>query len=342
MKKLLVISLLVFGFSLHSNAQRDPEVVNYIHHLPLLNGAAIAQHSDMNFALVNRFQWVGFEGAPSFRLFEFNMPINNTPSYVGAMIWNGQIGIDNNTRINVNYTYKAPFADDGFIAFSIAPEINIWSEKQSQIRTDFPDDPLYTYTDQNYYLPNARFGAFSQYKKFFFGISTPALLKNSFDAGSNTARATADLTDVQWSLFAQTDILLNKGFEFHPSIVTRVAGGAPIQVHLNGYFKYRRQYGFGLSFHSLYNLNLLFDYHYRQSMKFAYSWTYNYAPLGAQSPAGSHELLFVYGIKNKARHTFNLQRLLNRHLKKKERVRARVLKKKARRKASKGRRQPYQ
>ncbi len=315
MKRLLTIFVLFLSLGL--NAQRSPDVINYIHHLPFINGAAVALNSSLNAAIVGRTQWVGFNRAPLLQTLDVNLHISPNYNYLGFNVYNTQQGVYRNTRIGVNYTFRAPFELDGFLAFSITPEANIWTEDQSIIETDFLDDPLYSYTGQNYVLPNARFGTFLYYKKFYFGLSTPALLDQSFDAREGGPSVRFNPNGMQWNAYTATNLSLNRSIEYHPSLLLRVAGGSPMQLHVNNYFQYLRKIGFGVSYHSLQNLNFHFDYHWEQMLKFGYSFTHNLGALGGQYSAGSHELIFVYGIKNMARSKINLERLI---IKKKRKV----------------------
>jgi type IX secretion system PorP/SprF family membrane protein len=307
-KKLLPIFALLF--CLQSQGQKSPDMINYFYHLPFLNGAAVAKNSSLNAAVAGRYQWVGFDRAPFMQVLNVNLPISQNYNYLGFDVYNTQQGITRNTRIGVNYTFRAPFELDGFLAFSVTPEVNIWSEDQSLIQTDFGNDPLYSYTGQNFVLPNARFATFLQYQAFYFGLSTPALFDQSYNAKEGRAGFRLKPNEMQWNAYAATDLALSSSIEAHPSVVVRMAGGAPLQVHLNAYFQYLREFGFGLSYHSLQNLNFHVDYHWEQMIKIGYSFTHNLGQLGGQFASGSHEAILVYGIKNRARSKINLERLI--------------------------------
>lgn len=291
--------------------QTEPNVNSYIHHLPLINTASIARNSNFNFALLHKSQWVQFEGAPVFQMLEANMPLDEA-NFVGLTIQNRSIGIRTNQSIALNYTYKARLDYDGYLALSISPEFRFFNEEQSRIQPDFGNDPLYTYADQSFLTANTRVGAMAYYKKFYFGLSTPGLLTNSYQANDGGSIG-FDISNVQWNLYSSYELLVNRVLFFYPSVLAKVTPGAPIQMDLNAYFNYRRKLGFGVSYQSLWNLSVIADYHHRQEFKIAYAYTHNFSSLAAFTPFGSHELSFIYGIKNKVSNNYNLQKLLKKH-----------------------------
>lgn len=307
MKYISILCLLLVGS--FANAQTEPNVNAYIYHLPLINSASIARNSNFNFALLQKSQWVQFEGAPSFQMLEANMPLDEA-NYVGLTIQNRSIGIRTNQALAFNYTYKARLDYDGFIAFSLSPELRFFNEQQSTIQTDFANDPLYSYQDQSFLTANTRVGALLYYKKIYFGISTPALLTNSYNSISNGGSVRFDMSDVQWNLYASYETLLNRALFFYPAVLAKITPGAPVQIDLNAYFNYRRKLGFGLSYQALNNLSALFDYHFKQEYRIAYAYTHNFSSLASFTPFGSHEISFIYGIKNKVSNNYNLHKIL--------------------------------
>lgn len=309
--KYILLAIVLLG-GLNVFGQNEPNVNSYIHHLPLINTASIARNSSFNAALLHKSQWVQFEGAPVFQMLEANMPLDDD-NYVAITIQNRSIGIRTNQALALNYTYKARLDNDGYIALSLSPEFRFYNERQSEIQTDFPDDPLYSYADQSFLTGNTRVGAMLYFKKIYFGLSTPALLTNSYNAFSSSSNIRFELSNVQWNVYSSYETLLSRALHFYPSILAKITPGAPIQIDLNAYLTYRKKVGFGLSYQAINSLSAMFDVHYRQEYKIAYAYTHNFSNLSTLTPFGSHEISFIYGIKNKVSNNFNLHKMVKAH-----------------------------
>jgi len=121
-KNFLFILLLV-PFS--AFAQQDPVSSQYMYTPLTFNPSYAGINNITNITLNSRFQWGGFEGAPSTYSLTANTSIVGGKVGLGIMILNDQIGISENTEGQFSFAYKISSGrkvfsfglQTGFVAF---------------------------------------------------------------------------------------------------------------------------------------------------------------------------------------------------------------------------------
>ena len=102
MRQLILLFMLFFSVIL-IRAQQDPVLSHVFFDKVKINSAFAGSGGDICVGIINRQQWLGFEGAPKTTGFNANMPINlfGINSGVGISIMDDRLGFENNFRVNL-------------------------------------------------------------------------------------------------------------------------------------------------------------------------------------------------------------------------------------------------
>jgi type IX secretion system PorP/SprF family membrane protein len=104
MKKILLLTILIFLSRISLFAQQDIMVSQYMFNGLLLNPAYAGSHKYFSSSLLHRTQWVGFDGAPKTSILALDGPVNNEKMGIGFIISNDRIGITEQTDMYANYS----------------------------------------------------------------------------------------------------------------------------------------------------------------------------------------------------------------------------------------------
>ena len=105
MKSFLVL-LIIISTSIIVCAQQDPINSQFMSNPLAINPSYAGINDVTNFNLNSRFQWTSLEGSPTTYTFTANTSIVNGKVGLGLMVLNDQIGITENTEVQVSYAYK--------------------------------------------------------------------------------------------------------------------------------------------------------------------------------------------------------------------------------------------
>ncbi|MBW7936083.1 MAG: type IX secretion system membrane protein PorP/SprF [Flavobacteriales bacterium] len=118
MKK-LVFSALLFGMTLAASAQQDPQFTQFFNNKLIMNPAYAGSKDAICITMLGRFQWVGFDGAPTSALLSGDLPVWNKGSNqiaVGLTTYLDYIGFEKNYALRVAGTYRRKNLGPGHLA----------------------------------------------------------------------------------------------------------------------------------------------------------------------------------------------------------------------------------
>ena len=115
--KLAIVSFMLLNMMV-TNAQQAPHYAQYKYNMQVLNPAFVGSKSDFNATLLTRQQWINVEGAPETTTFSVNTRLNSGFG-LGATVISDQIGLVDNTDINLDVSYTVPTSEYGRLALGI-------------------------------------------------------------------------------------------------------------------------------------------------------------------------------------------------------------------------------
>ncbi|QLG44232.1 PorP/SprF family type IX secretion system membrane protein [Costertonia aggregata] len=253
-KKNFQISILfLFALVLSSNAQQDAQYTQYMFNTLSINPAYAGSRGQLSIAGLYRSQWVGLNGAPTTQTLNLHSPIRNSRLGYGLSIVNDEIGDGTiqETYFDAAVSYTIDVSQDAKLSFGLKAggnllNLDLQSLRQREGQEEFVGDNV-----DNRFSPNFGLGIYYHTNKFYAGLSAPNLLETKFfDRSGDDAEAVNFLSTDRINFYLITGYVfdLNGNLKFKPALLTKVVGGAPLQVDVSANFMFNEKFTFGAAY----------------------------------------------------------------------------------------------
>jgi type IX secretion system PorP/SprF family membrane protein len=241
--------LLMFG---NVVAQQDAQYTQYMFNTMSINPAYAGSRGQLSITALHRSQWVGLEGAPSTQTFNIQSPIRNSKLGYGFSIVNDEIGEGavQETYFDALVSYTIDVSAEGKLSFGLKAGGNLMNLDFSQLR-NFDEEVVRTDNIENRFSPNVGVGLYYHSTKFYAGLSAPNLFETEhFDGSLRDANDTQFLSKDRINFYLITGYVfdLNGNLKFKPALLTKVVGGAPLQVDFSANFMFNEKFTFGAAY----------------------------------------------------------------------------------------------
>lgn len=233
------------------NAQQEAQFTQFMYNQLNLNPAYAGARGMPSFTLLYRNQWVGFEGSPQSKLLSFNSPIFGNRVGFGLTIHNQTIGIFNNWKTSMAYSYHIKLNEESSIRFGLQGSMRYYgidfSDPSVVVRD--PTDQSISF-DQKYdqYTGNFGVGIYMQLKQMYFGIGAPAFFPNELGINNNTLVPRIAEESSHYYLMAGTLLPLNDKIQLKPAFLGKYVKDAPFNADLNISMIFDQIFTAGLSY----------------------------------------------------------------------------------------------
>lgn len=246
---LLFLALLFVG---ESNAQQDAQYTQYMFNTISVNPAYAGSRGQLSAAALYRAQWVGLEGAPTSQTVNIHSPIRNSKLGYGISIVNDEIGDGTvqETYFDGVLSYTIEVARDAKLSFGLKAGLNVLNLDFNKLR-NFDAEPVNVDNIENRVSPNIGLGFYYHTNKFYAGLSAPNLLQTEhFDNSATDANSIQFLSQERINFYLITGYVfdLNGNLKFKPALLTKMVGGAPLQVDLSASFMFNDKFTFGAAY----------------------------------------------------------------------------------------------
>ena len=250
-KFLILFGGLLLMFS-SAVAQQDAQYTQYMFNTMSINPAYAGSRGQLSITGLHRSQWVGLEGAPSTQTFNIQSPIRNSKLGYGFSIVNDEIGEGavQETYFDALVSYTIDVSAEGKLSFGLKAGGNLVNLDFSQLR-NFDEEVVRTDNIENKFSPNVGVGLYYHSTKFYAGLSAPNLFETEhFDSSQTDANDTQFLSKDRINLYLITGYVfdLNGNLKFKPALLTKVVGGAPLQVDFSANFMFNEKFTFGAAY----------------------------------------------------------------------------------------------
>lgn len=267
MKKIVVISVLVFLAVCVVKAQQEPVYSQYTMNQFLLNPAFAGAEGFTSYNLTARQQWLGMENAPSTQAISGQMRISKT-SYisksrsikkrikkrrpsgrvgVGAYIYNDQSGAIGRTGLEATYAYHLPVMD-GQLSFGVS--LSAFQFRVNTKDLTLPEtqtDPLLSEANKNMWITDGSFGIYYTFQPFYVGLSARNLFQSALKFGEDNSFK--DYQQIrQYYLLTGYRYDMKNDFEIEPSLLFKTTENFNLQTDINVKGYYKRDYWLGFSY----------------------------------------------------------------------------------------------
>lgn len=233
-------------------AQQDAQYTQYMFNTMSVNPAYAGSRGQLSIAALYRSQWVGLDGAPKSQTLNLHSPIRNSKLGYGISIVNDEIGngVVQETYFDAVVSYTIDVSLEGKLSFGLKAGGNLLNLDFQGLR-NFDVEPVNVDNIENKFSPNVGIGLYYHTNAFYAGLSAPNLLQTEhFDSGQNDANSVQFLSKERINFYLITGYVfdLNGNLKFKPAILTKVVGGAPLQMDFSGSFMFNDKFTFGAAY----------------------------------------------------------------------------------------------
>ena len=251
-KSLLATVLMLFSLFAGLYAQQDAQYTQYMYNTMSVNPAYAGSRGQLSAAALYRSQWVGLEGAPKTQTLNLHSPIRNSRLGYGISIVNDNIGdgVVQETQFDAVLSYTVDVALDAKLSFGLKVGGNMLSLDFNGLN-NFDSENIQGENIDNKFSPNFGVGVYYHTDKFYAGLSAPNMVETEyFDNSQRDANSVQFLSKERMNFYLITGYVfdLNNNFKFKPALLTKVVGGAPLQIDLSASFLFNDKFSFGAAY----------------------------------------------------------------------------------------------
>lgn len=290
MKKLLIFAFCIMQ-AVNSFAQQDPQYSQYMFNQLAINPAYAGSKEALSTTAFIRNQWTDIEGAPKTETFSIHGPLKKKKVGLGFSVIADQIGPKKSVGALGSYAYRIP-VKNGKLSFGLRFGIFNYTYNWADIKYKDIDDVYNTGDQTSQIVPTADAGLYYYTNTMYLGLSATHLYSGRLTSVSNANGDDAKLSPhVFFTLGKAWEI--NDNLIFNPSLMTKVAKGAPGSADLNLSFLIKQRIWTGLSVRSAYGFVAYVQFNITDKFKLGYSYDLGVNKIGKVA-GGSHEIMLGY------------------------------------------------
>ena len=297
LKKIILVFVLTIG-SLAINAQQSPMYTHYMYNTLMVNPGYAGSRDALTVTLLNRMQWVDFEGAPITQTLTMHTPLKNEHIGLGLSVLNDKVGPSNNTSAFIDFAYMMKLTEKSKFALGLSAGANMFQANLSSLNLDQGNDPAFQNNINNNVTPNFGFGAYYYRERFYAGISAPSLLQNSYEVNHNNANTLIGKEQRHYFFIAGTVLNISPNLAFKPTTLIKVTSAAPVQADLTASFIIMKKLLLGAMFRSGDACGGLVGFDISEQFHIGYSFDWSYGVKTFKYNQGSHEVVLRYDFMN--------------------------------------------
>ena len=178
----IIIALFAFGFSLSTIAQQLPLYSSYVYN-PMLMSPSFAGVMDQQgqvarLMLAHRYQYAGFEGAPTTSLLALDAPFSSQKMGLGGMLYTDLTGLIRQTGFGLNYSYKVNLYDKAIWHLGLAANAGQQSLEMSAVNAVDMTENILNLESANKVYVNGTFGTHLEAGNLNVGFAVQQLTQN--------------------------------------------------------------------------------------------------------------------------------------------------------------------
>lgn len=285
MKKLIIILALFTGSA--AMAQQDALFSQYMFNKLVLNAGYTGSREVMSADLMDRYQWVGIDGAPKTITFSMHTPLRNDHIGIGFYIYRDQLGPTIDQGFQASYAYRL-ILPKGKLSFGIQAGFKYFDIDWEQIYTENPDY-MFQGTQQNKLTPDANFGIYYYTNQMYAGISSKQLFQNEYGMVKTDGKTAYSKLLRHFYGMAGLAVPISEEVLFRPSTLIKYVKNAPLQVDFNASFLIHELFWIGMTYRTENALVFMTEFNLSKNLRLGYSYDVYLNQL-VHSNKGSHEI----------------------------------------------------
>ena len=297
-KVIITYCLLIFSLGY---AQQESMFNHYMFNTQVFNPGYVGSSQSYSFNLIQRNQWVGFEGAPVLQALSFSSPVQSKRLAYGITAISDKIGPIVNSSFAADLAYHLLLNDDSkVLSLGLKMSLNSFNFDGDNLNLNQSLDPLFN-SEFVGFKPNIGTGIYYYTEKFYAGLSTPFFFENSELRQKRHFYLTSGFL-----------ININRDIKLRPSGIIKMTSGAPVNVDLSSLLIYKDLFWLGANIRSTYRdllpnhdsgggFGAIFGVNVSNNFMVSYAYSYS---LGNQTGVynnGTHEIILRYNLRQVAK-----------------------------------------
>lgn len=230
-----------------AQAQQDPNFTQYMYNTLSINPAYAGSREVLSATLLHRSQWLGFEDAPQTQTLTVHSPLNSESMALGLSVVNDQIGVVSDTYVSGAYSYNIQISRFANLSLGLNAGAKILNVDFNRLNIEDDTDPLFANNIENKISPQFGLGFLLSNDNYYFGISSPALLRTNHFEGSSDQNV--ELRDrIHYYLTSGVVFDINNNLQFKPSVLLRHVSGSPLLAEASANFLFNKKFTFGAAY----------------------------------------------------------------------------------------------
>lgn len=270
-----------------SYAQQDPMFTHYMFNLATVNPAAVGRGEFASAMNVNRYQWVGFEGAPKTHSLNADIPIKFFNCGAGLTYMMDKIGPEKTNNFYIDYAYHLRLTENLKLGLGLKAGFRVFSASLSNLTQSGGNDPQFASNIKGKFTPNFGIGAFLYSEKFYVGLSSPKVLNHKYvDSYIGGEKR-------HFFLISGYAHQVNSNLIFKPSVYFKYVEGAPISYDFTASFLLKNTFWFGLMYRSGDAIGALAQVQLNKRLHLGYTYDFTLSKIRTAS-SGTHEFMLTF------------------------------------------------
>jgi type IX secretion system PorP/SprF family membrane protein len=291
-KKITLAALLILG-ALFSKGQQDPMYTQYIFNLQTINPAYAGSWETIGVMALSRLQWVNFKGHPTTQTFSFQAPLKSKNVGIGLDLMLDKVGLEKKLTVGIDYSYKVLLSDITSLRFGIKGGFTNYSNNLLAYEQypDLQSDLAFQTNIENKFMPNFGFGLYLSSEKYYFSLSLPRILENSYQLNVSNFSIKSEARQLYFA--GGLIYRISDNVQFKPTFMTKSVIGAPFQYDLAANFLLAQKFWVGGMYRSGDAIGAIFQWIVNNNLRFGYAYDFTTTDL-QNYHNGIHELMISY------------------------------------------------
>ncbi len=284
--------------------QQQQQYTQYVHNKLYLNPGFAGDQDYTSLSLIYRDQWNGLTGAPQSQVFSANFKGFDKLG-LGFVLDRQTIGIQSAFNFSGMYAYKL-IINDLTISTGINASFRRYSEdytKSSLIAIEgLTNDPSIPEGKIDKNIINAGVGVYIKANNFYFGASSPRLIKSNLDTDNNTIIS----EEVRhFYIMGGASFYINKDLTISPHSLIKLAKNSPFDIDFMMSATWEEKYTLGLNYRYGGNaggigesIDLIFNFQLNENLMFGLAQDFTLSDISSYEN-GSLEALVRYDFVKK-------------------------------------------
>jgi len=204
-------------------AQQEAQFTQFLENGLSYNPAYAGTGEMLDMTVIHREQWFGWDGRPRASMIGLHTPMSYESLGLGLTINNTQMGPLRDTYIAADVSYALNLDDVSKFYFGLKLGLDMFAFDRGLLKTSSGQNLSIFEQRDNNVKPNVGFGVLWEGEKFNVGLSTPRLLKGSYDK--------LDSKNLQQQHFyASLSYFIELGVDWkiRPSTLFKYTSGSPL------------------------------------------------------------------------------------------------------------------